>query len=95
MEKDQIIHTIQRNPEEEIRIALRDYNDRRYFDLRLWFMPSRGGEYRPTKKGITLPIEYLEEVKTGLEKARKTGQEMPLHHNSRPIKCKEFQNAEG
>lgn len=86
MEEGYLVYSFQKNPEEEIRFSLREYKDRRYLDLRLWFQPSNGGDYRPTKKGLTLSVEHLPELKKGLERAAKAAVEMPLHETSKSIK---------
>ena len=44
MEEGRPIYRFQKNPEEEIRFSLREYKERYYLDLRLWFQPSTGGE---------------------------------------------------
>ena len=86
METDRLIHRFQKNPEEEVRLSLREYKDRHYLDLRLWFQPSNGGDYRPTKKGLTLSVEFLPELKKGLDRAGKLATEMALHPASNPVK---------
>lgn len=73
MEREQIVHTFYKNGNEEIRITLRQYKERKYVDLRLWFQPPKGGEYRPSPKGITLGFEYLPELKRGLDQAAHLG----------------------
>jgi len=45
---------------------IQEYKNKKYFDIRFHF--EQNGEWQPTKKGITLPISYLEEFKTGIEK---------------------------
>lgn len=83
MEKPQIIYAFQKNQEEEVRFTLRPYKERQYVDLRIWFQPADGGDYHPTKKGITLSVEYLAELKKGLERVGRAVPEMPLQpsHN--------------
>ena len=67
---------IQKNDTEQIRVAIREYKDRYYLDLRLFFIPNYNEdhgvmEYVPSKKGLTVPIEMLPEILTGLEEAEK------------------------
>ena len=78
MQEDQIVYRFQKNPEEEIRLSLREYKERLYLDLRLWFQPSSGGELRPTKKGLTFSTDLLPELKKGLERAGRLASEMAL-----------------
>lgn len=86
MESDRVIHTFQKNPDEEIRLTIRPYKDRYYLDLRLWFRPSGGGECHPTKKGLTVGLEHLQELRKGLERADKVASEMALHEPSNSVK---------
>ena len=86
MEKVRIIHTFQKNPEEEVRFTLKEYKDRQYLDLRLWFHSSTGGEYFPTKKGLTLSLDYLGELKKGLDRAGKEALELARHETLNPVK---------
>lgn len=73
MERDHTVHTFYKNGNEEIRITLRQYKERKYLDLRLWFQPPKGGDFRPTRKGITLGFEFLAELRRGLEQASHLG----------------------
>lgn len=86
MEKDRVIHAFQKNPEEEVRLSLREYKDRHYLDLRLWFQSANDGEYYPTKKGLTLSLEYLGELKKGLERAGKEASELAGQKTLSPVK---------
>lgn len=69
MEESQVIHVFPKNPDEEVRFSIRTYKERRYLDVRLWFRPSAGGDYRPTKKGITVGVEHVQEFHRGIEQA--------------------------
>jgi len=86
MDQDRIIYAFPKNPEEEVRLTLRTYKDRQYLDLRLWFQPSSGGEMHPTKKGLTLGLEFLPEIKRGIERAGKLPLEMPLQEPANSVK---------
>lgn len=67
MTEQQFLHSFPKNETEEVRFSIRRYKDRAYLDLRVWFQPSEGGEYRPTKKGLTLGVEFLPELRRALE----------------------------
>ena len=86
MDEGHVVYSFQKNQEEEIRFSLRAYKQRGYLDVRLWFQPSNGGDYRPTKKGITLGLEHLTELKKGLERAAKAASELPLHKPANSVK---------
>ena len=56
-DSDQLIATIEKNPEEEIRISLREYRGHPFVDIRVyWKRPD--GEPGPTKKGVTFNPEF-------------------------------------
>ena len=84
--QDQIVHTIHKGPKEEVRLSLRRYKDRGYLDIRVWFQPPKGGEYHPTTKGITLGLEFIPELKRGLERADRESLEMARHSNLSSVK---------
>ena len=86
MEKVHVIHTFQKNSEEEVRFTLKEYKDRQYLDLRLWFQSSNGGGYYPTKKGLTLSLNYLGELKKGLEQVGKQASELARQETLNPVK---------
>ena len=64
--EDQILYQFPRNQDEAVYFRLREYKERRYLDLRVFFQPSDGGEMRPTKKGVSLAVELLPELKKGI-----------------------------
>lgn len=86
MQPVHIVHTFQKNQEEELRFSVREYKSRLYLDIRLWFQTSGGGEYHPTKKGITLAMEHLSELKKGIEKAEITASELTLQSSPNSVK---------
>jgi len=63
---DQILYQFSRNQDDKVYFTLRKYKDRKYIDLRIFYKPEDADEMRPTKKGITLAIELLPELKRGI-----------------------------
>ena len=61
---DQLIATIEKNADEEIRVSLREYKGHAVIDIRVYWKPPEG-EPGPTKKGVTLNPELF----PGLKKA--------------------------
>ena len=61
---DQLIATIEKNADEEIRVSLREYKGHPFMDIRVYWKPPEG-EPGPTKKGVTLNPELF----PGLKKA--------------------------
>ena len=52
-----------------IRSTLNDFGGKTYFDLRLWVEPrdQPGAALIPTKRGLSLPLEFLPEIGEALE----------------------------
>ena len=67
METQKFFYSFPKNESEEVRCSVRRYKDRAYLDLRVWFQPGEGREYRPTKKGLTLGVEFLPEIRKALD----------------------------
>ncbi len=64
-----LVTTIEKNKTEEIRISLSEYKGTKFIDIRLFWLKS-DDEILPTRKGISLDIEKLDELISGLENAR-------------------------
>ena len=57
-----------------IRSTLSEFAGKTYFDVRLWVEPrdQPGAALIPTKRGLSLPLEYLPEVTEALEAISET-----------------------
>ena len=66
----QIIHVIDKSGAEQIRVSLSVFRGIRFADLRIFFR-TVDGEYKPTKKGLTLNPSLLPELEEALKKLRK------------------------
>ena len=55
-----------------VRSTLNEFNGKTYFDVRLWVEPrdEPGAALIPTKRGLSLPLEFLPEVSEALEAIR-------------------------
>ncbi len=63
------LHSFKKSATEEVRISAREYKNKHYFDIRVFFQPVNSGddvEMQPSKKGVTLPIDLLGEVEKGV-----------------------------
>ena len=69
--EDKILYEFNRNSDETIYFTLHEYKQRKYLDLRVFFKPKDGDEMRPTRKGLTLPIELVGELKKGIDSCQK------------------------
>lgn len=56
--------------EDVVRIALTEFRKRQYIEIRTYYM-AEDGEWRPTKKGITLSPDLMREVYNALATALK------------------------
>ncbi|KKU23316.1 MAG: hypothetical protein UX36_C0006G0012 [Microgenomates group bacterium GW2011_GWC1_46_15] len=56
-EVSKIISQIERSSTEQLRITSRTFNGKKYFDARIWLKST--GDFYPTKKGISLPVDIL------------------------------------
>lgn len=65
----QVICDIQKSETEIVRVSTGEYKGTTYVDLRLFFRGRDNGEYRPTKKGLTLTSELFTELVKGLKRA--------------------------
>ncbi len=75
MSKDnQLIHSFAKNALEEIRVSLNVFRGRQYIDIRTYYK-SDEGEYRPSKKGVTLSPELLPDLQEAVNKLAETLEE--------------------
>ena len=62
------IAEVQKNVKEQIRVSIEEYHDHKFVDCRVYFENDKG-EWCPTKKGIALNADCIDEVIQGLQKA--------------------------
>lgn len=53
---------IDKTETERVRVSISEFNDTQYIDVRACYQ-AEDGEWRPTKRGVTLPLDQLEEFK--------------------------------
>ena len=63
---DQVVYQFSRNQDETVYISIREYKNKKYLDLRVFFQPKDAEDMKPTRKGLTLGVEYLSELKKGI-----------------------------
>ena len=64
-----IIGEIQKNKKEKIIISTNEFKGNKYVDLRVHYEEEGSGEYKPTKKGISLMPDKVPGVIEGILKA--------------------------
>ncbi len=68
------VAAIRKAEDAEIRIAVTEYKERPVLDIRVWYLPKDkppGGEWFPTKKGVTFDLEKLPEMAAALADAER------------------------
>ena len=61
---DEIIAQFEKNATEVVRVSLTEYRGRKLIDIRVYYDDS--GEYRPTKKGVSLSVDVYPDLKRAL-----------------------------
>jgi hypothetical protein len=61
---------IEKNMKERIRVSIEEYRGSTFVDLRVYWEDEQG-EWRPSKKGIALNGDCIDQVIEALQKARK------------------------
>ena len=64
--EEEFLYQFQRKENELVCLRLKEYKRRKYIDLRIFYKPEDDDQMRPTKKGITLAIELLPQLKKGI-----------------------------
>ena len=66
-----LLATIPRTATEEIRVAISEYKGKKFLDMRVFYTTDGGASWLPTKKGIAVYPESLEQLQNAVELARK------------------------
>ena len=62
----------------DVRVSLSEYNGRVYLDIRTHVVVDATGDRVPTRKGVTLPIDKIPELRATLEKAETAARDLGL-----------------
>lgn len=54
--------------EDLVKVSLTEFKGRQYVEIRTYYMAD-DGEWKPTRKGITLPPDLMKKVNSALSKA--------------------------
>ena len=68
-DNSKLLATIARGATEQLQIALSEFKDKKYLDLRIFYTTDDGANWIPTKKGVTVAPDSLELFKEAIEKA--------------------------
>ena len=69
MSKENLITQIKKNSSEVYRIYEKEYEGYKFIDVRIYYMDKNSGEYKPTKKGISIMPNNAGQVIEGIMKA--------------------------
>lgn len=69
MSEPKLIHSFPRNPLEEIRASITEFKRRQYVDIRVYYKDD-AGDFLPTKKGITIGIDLLDDLEAAIRMLR-------------------------
>lgn len=53
----------------EVRVTVQGYKGRRVVDVRVWYQPTVGGDFVPTRKGVTVDADKLPALALALAEA--------------------------
>lgn len=67
-----LLGEIQKNSTEKIRVTLSEYKGYQFIDIRVYF-EADNGEWKPTKKGIAISPDKIDEIISLLKEAKNKG----------------------
>ena len=62
---DELIEQFEKNATEVVRVSLTEYRGRKLVDVRVYYADNEG-QYRPTKKGVSLSLDVYPDFKRAL-----------------------------
>ena len=73
MNENQVIDTFNKNQFEQVITQITKFQGDKYLDVRVWYKTddSKEEEPKPTKKGITIKLDLLPELKEAILKVEK------------------------
>lgn len=71
MADDKVVSSFRRNPTEEVRASIKEFKGRTYIDLRIYYLEEQSGEWKPTRKGVSLATDFMPELKEAVESLEK------------------------
>ena len=70
-QESKVIYSFPKGNGEELQISLRNFKDKYYIDLRVWYQSKSDQNFLPTKKGICLTLDKIPELYKGVDRAMK------------------------
>jgi len=75
-QESRLIYAFPRGQDEEVQIAVRKYKSRYYMDLRVWFKAKGEDALYPSKKGISIALDQLPELRKGMDRLSKASEKL-------------------
>lgn len=72
-DSETLIGTVEKNATERIAVRRVERRGRTYVDIRVEWRRQDGDAFFPSKRGVVIPVEALDDVLALLESAQKTG----------------------
>lgn len=66
---DAPISIIERGPEERIECHVTEFKGKTYIHIRTYYLDLNDDSWKPTKKGISVPVEQFDDLKEMIKKA--------------------------
>lgn len=66
--KDELVAVINRGQTQQIQFRVNEFKGNNYIDIRTYYFDENSEEFKPTRKGISIPVELYEELKEALTK---------------------------
>lgn len=73
-----LVAELPRNQREAFRIMISRYQGRISIDVRVWFRTQHGGELRPSRRGVSLRLTEISDIRAGLREAKELAVEQGL-----------------
>jgi len=65
---DELVAVVNRGQTQQIQFRVNEFKGSNYIDIRTYYFDENSEEFKPTRKGISIPVELYEELKEALAK---------------------------
>ena len=66
---EMLVRAIDKDPGNQIQVRISRFRERDYFDIRNFYETDEG-EWKPTRKGVSVPIEFFDEILEAMNAAK-------------------------
>jgi hypothetical protein len=68
---DRVLHRFRKNSSEEVRATISEFKGADYASIRVYY-EAEPGLWRPTKKGLTIAVDLLDELERAVQALKET-----------------------